>query len=78
MTTITFNTLAFTKRLQESGFDEKQAETVVELLAEAQETLVTSEHFDNRMAILESSLIIKMGAMIAAAVAMIVTLLKVL
>ena len=42
MTSITFNTLAFTRKLQESGFDEKQAETVVELLTESQENLVTN------------------------------------
>lgn len=60
MTSITFNTLAFTKRLQEAGFDEKQAETVVEtvvnVLAEAQESLVTREYFDSRLEVIEARL----------------------
>lgn len=46
MTTIAFDTLSFTRRLQEVGFNEKQAETVVRVLAESQENLVTREHFD--------------------------------
>ena len=56
MTTVTFNTLAFTKRLQEAGFDEKQAETVVNVLAEAQENLVTREYFDSRLEVTEARL----------------------
>jgi LDH2 family malate/lactate/ureidoglycolate dehydrogenase len=54
MTSITFNTLAFTKRLQEAGFDEEQAETVVNVLVEAQDNLVTSDHFDARLDVTEA------------------------
>lgn len=54
MTSITFNTLAFTKRLQEAGFDEKQAETVVNVLVEAQDNLVTRDHFDARLDVTEA------------------------
>ena len=43
---ITFDTLDATKRLREAGFDEKQAETVVRVLSDAQSNLVTREHFD--------------------------------
>ncbi len=43
---MTFDTLTFTRKLQEAGFDEKQAETVVRVLVDSQENLVTREHFD--------------------------------
>lgn len=56
MTTITFNTLVFTRRLQEAGFDEKQAETVVNVLADAQENLVSREHFDARLDVVDARL----------------------
>lgn len=46
MSSITFDTLSFTRKLQDAGFNEKQAETVVRVLAESQENLVTREHFD--------------------------------
>lgn len=46
MSTITFDTLDATRRLRDAGFDEKQAETVVRVLADAQDRLVTREHFD--------------------------------
>ena len=46
MATVTFDTLDATRKLRDAGFDEKQAETVVRVLAEAQSNLVTKEHFD--------------------------------
>ncbi|MCK0507949.1 DUF1640 domain-containing protein [Aromatoleum anaerobium] len=46
MSTITFDTLEFTRKLREAGFDEKQAEAVVRVMADAQSSLVTREHFD--------------------------------
>ncbi len=46
MSSVTFDTLTFTRKLQEAGFDEKQAETVVRVLADSQQNLVTREHFD--------------------------------
>jgi hypothetical protein len=46
MSTVTFDTLDATRRLREAGFDEKQAETVVRVLSDAQDRLVTREHFD--------------------------------
>lgn len=56
MTSITFNTLAFTRHLQQAGFDEKQAETVVDVLAESQENLVTREHFDSEIKLMCSEM----------------------
>lgn len=52
MTTVTFDTLEFTRKLRDAGFDEKQAEAVVRVLAEAQGGLVTVEHFDAKIDLL--------------------------
>ncbi|MCF8167564.1 MAG: CCDC90 family protein [Rhodoferax sp.] len=41
MSTITFDTLEATRKLRDAGFDEKQAETVVRVLSDAQSNLVT-------------------------------------
>lgn len=56
MATVTFDTLDATRRLRDAGFDEKQAETVVRVLADAQAGQVTREHFDARMEQLEARL----------------------
>ena len=56
MATVTFDTLDATRRLRDAGFDEKQAETVVRVLADAQSGLVTREHFDARIEQLEAHL----------------------
>jgi hypothetical protein len=76
MSTITFDTLDFTRRLREAGFDERQAEAVVRVMVDAQSTLVTREHFDAKMETLETRLDAKidklswmMGILIALAVA---------
>ncbi len=83
MSTVTFDTLEFTRKLREAGFDEKQAETVVRVLAESQEKLVTREHFDFRMDVLgkdmqaqELRLTIKLGGLIAAGIGIVAALLK--
>lgn len=54
MTTVTFDTLEFTRKLRDAGFDEKQAEAVVRVLAEAQSGLVTVEHFDSKIDLLRT------------------------
>jgi hypothetical protein len=76
MSTVTFDTLDFTRRLREAGFDERQAESVVRVIADAQSTLVTREHFDARTETLEVRLDAKidklswmMGILIALAIA---------
>lgn len=65
MSAITFDTLDAARRLREAGFDEKQAETVVRVLSEAQERLVTREHFDDKFALVQWML----GIVIALAIA---------
>jgi hypothetical protein len=54
MTTITFNTLEFTRKLRDAGFDEKQAEAVVRVLADSHENIVTREHFDSKIEVLRA------------------------
>lgn len=55
MSTITFDTLEAAQKLRDAGFDEKQAESVVRVLAGAQDNLVTSkinalrDHFDSKI-----------------------------
>lgn len=49
MSTITFDTLEGATKLRAAGFDEKQAEAVVRVLAEAQDGLVSRQHFDAEM-----------------------------
>jgi len=41
MTTITFDMLALVDKLKIAGFDQKQSETVIRVIAEAQDGLVT-------------------------------------
>ena len=53
MTTIAFDTLDATRKLREAGFDEKQSETVVRVLADAQSNLVTREHFNAKFALVQ-------------------------
>ncbi len=76
MSTISFDTLSFTRKLRDAGFDERQAEAVVRVMADAQETLVTRDHFDAKLETLEVRLDAKidklswmMGILIALAVA---------
>jgi hypothetical protein len=54
MSTITFDTLEFTRKLRDAGFDEKQAEAVVRVMVDAQAALVTREHFDTKIELLRA------------------------
>ena len=56
MTTITFDTLEGAAKLRAAGFDDKQAEAVVRVLAQAQEGLVTRDHFDSKLAALRTDM----------------------
>ena len=76
MTTISFDTLEFTRKLRYAGFDEKQAEAVVRVIADAQGAIVTREHFDAKIETLETRIDAKIdklqwaiGILIAIAVA---------
>jgi hypothetical protein len=69
MTTITFDTHEFVKKLQSVGFTQEQAEVFAsEHRRIIEDSLVTKDHLDMRLRELEYRLIIKMGAMMMAAV----------
>lgn len=79
MATIVFDTHAYVKKLKAVGFTEEQAEVQSEAIAGlVNEQLVTKDHLDMRLKELEYRLIIKLGAMIAAAVAIVTALVKLL
>ena len=72
MSTIAFDTLDFVSKLRAAGFDEQQAGAVVRVVAEAQSSLVTREHFDNKIELLRTEHAHNrwmMGILIALAVA---------
>jgi len=51
MTTITFDTLDLVDKLKTAGIPQEQAEAVVRVIADAQETLEYIDHkFDNKLA----------------------------
>ncbi len=54
MSTVTFDTLHFTRKLRDAGFDEKQAEAVVPVVADVQDKLVTTDHFDSKMSVIDT------------------------
>lgn len=64
-----FDTLAFVKRLTESGMAKRQAEALAEALtAHAFDELVTKPHLDGALDKLELRLTIRMGALTAATI----------
>lgn len=79
MATAIFDTLAYAKKLKEAGFSERQAEIQAESLAEiVTDYLVTNEYLQMGLRELEYRLVIKLGAMIATAIVIVATLVKLL
>jgi hypothetical protein len=79
MSTITFDTHEFIKRLKSVGFSEEQAEVfAAEHLRIIEANLVTKEHLDMRLRELEYRLIIKLGGMMMASVTIVAALVKLL
>ena len=58
-----------TRKLRDAGFDEKQSKTVVRVLADAQDSLVTREHFDFKFSLIDAKLH-KLSWMLAAVLAL--------
>ncbi|MBM2813719.1 MAG: hypothetical protein HW421_481 [Ignavibacteria bacterium] len=79
---ISFDTLAYTKKLKSVGFSEEQAETQVEILKSIMEDrLATKEDIlDLKRDIkeLELRMIIKLGALLAMSIAIVAVLVKLL
>lgn len=76
MTAITFDTLKFVERLKHSGISDKQAKAFSEAFREAQWEMDIATKHD--LKVLAYQLTIRLGGMLAAAVAIIVALQKIL
>ena len=77
MTTATFDTLNFARRLQDLGFTKEQAEGFAQLQRELiDERLVTKDYLDMRLKDLEYRLTVRLGGMMAASIAIVATLVK--
>jgi hypothetical protein len=70
---LTFDTLAYSKRLTDAGFTQKQAEVQAETLAEIIEQNIATKR---DLKELEFRLIIKLGTIMATSIAIIVALVK--
>jgi len=49
MSTVTLVTMEAVRKLRNAGFDEKQAETIVRVLSDAQDSLVTRDYLDSKL-----------------------------
>ncbi|MBQ2932205.1 MAG: DUF1640 domain-containing protein [Clostridia bacterium] len=86
MTTITFDSLNYAKKLEAAGFTREQAEVQTQAIREViEEQLATKRDLkdletslEGKLRDLEYRLTIRLGAMIAAAVATVATLVKLL
>lgn len=79
MSSTTFDTLGYARRLEEAGFTRQQAEVHANALREViDERLVTKDYLDARLRELEYRLVIRLGSMMAASVALVAALVKLL
>ena len=82
MSAIAFDTLKYSKRLKEAGVPDKQAEAEAEALAEVLEVnlkdLATKEDLRRDLCELEQRMVIKLGGMMMASIAIVATLVKLL
>ena len=80
MTTISFDTLAYAKKLTSAGFTQEQAEVQAEALKDIIKERLATKHdirdLVQKMKEMELSIIIRLGAMIAASIAITVSLIK--
>ena len=78
MSVIAFDTHAFVKRLRAVGFTEEQAETFAEAQCDTVQQLVTRDDLQRELRELEYRMIVKLGALMVAAVGIVATLSKLL
>ena len=86
MKSVLFDTLAYAKKLKAAGFTESQAEVQAEALAEIIEERIATKHdlkdteqlLRRDLKETEQRIIIKLGAMVAASIAVTVSLMKLL
>lgn len=72
MTTYVFDTLSVSRRLKDAGLEAKQAEAIVDSMVASLSEVATKRDLE----ILENRLVIKMGAMLVAAVSLTIALFK--
>lgn len=77
MSTIVFDSYALAKRLKEAGYTERQAEELIAAAKDAMSHLATKDDLDRLKSDLTKDLTIRFGVMLAAAVGMIVGLLRI-
>ncbi len=76
---IPFDTLSYAKRLKSVGFTEEQAEAQAEALGNiVNEQLVSREFLDMRLKELEYRITFRLGSMMAASIAIVAALVKLL
>lgn len=82
MTAITFDTLKFANKLKAAGVPAQQAEAEAEALSDVFEAnlneLVTKQTLQQELSLLEQRMTIKLGGMMAVAIAVTATLVKLL
>ena len=82
MATVTFDTLAYAKKLKAAGFTEQQAEVQAQAFAEIiEERLATKQDIEllrRDMKELEMHLTLRLGGMMAASIAIVAALVKLL
>ncbi len=75
MTTVTFDTLAFARKLVSAGLPPEQAEAIAEAFRDATgEDLVTCEHLDARLEAAKSDIIKCVAGLLLAQAVLIATL----
>jgi hypothetical protein len=73
---IAFDTLAYSKRAQQIGFKQEQAEFLAKETAELiTDELVTRDYLDNRLTVLQKDLMLKLGGMMIGCTAAIISIL---
>ena len=79
MSTITFDTHAYVKKLKAVGVPEEQAEVQAQAIADlVTDRLVTKDDLERSLKELEYRLVIRLGSMIVVAIGVIATLVKLL
>lgn len=76
MATVLFDSHTFVKRLRATGFTEEQAEVIVDASRDALSQLATKEDMDVQLKALEQRMTIKFGAMLAAAVGVLIAVIR--
>jgi hypothetical protein len=77
MASATFDTLGYFEKLKAAGMPEEQAKVMANTMREGiDERLVTKDYLDMRLKDLEYRLTIRLGAMMAASIAIVAALVK--